>query len=200
MVLIKTTYRYLTVFVIAALFAGCSTVPNTASPTEDRSAGTSRAETPIYTPAPAHKRNAKPQRDSQLISQDQQDQPTPRIQQVVPVPSSSNQVRPSNPAVMALLGNAASQQNQGDIYAAQTSVQRAQRISPNDPNVYYALATIHRDLNDYVLAEQVALKGVSIVRGQAKQLQRFWLLIAEIRQRAGNITGSKQAQKQAQKY
>ncbi len=119
---------------------------------------------------------------------------------IVPVAPSSIESAPKNAAVVALLDSAKKQTQDGEIHAAQTSLQRAQRIAPREPEVYYELAKVHIDLEDYGLAEQVALKGVSIVQGQPKQLNRFWLLIAKIRSAAGNSVGAKKAKVLADGY
>jgi hypothetical protein len=119
---------------------------------------------------------------------------------IVPVAPSSIESAPKNAAVVALLDSAKKQTQDGEIHAAQTSLQRAQRIAPREPEVYYELAKVHIDLEDYGLAEQVALKGVSIVQGQPKQLNRFWLLITKIRSAAGNSAGAKKAKALADGY
>ena len=69
-------------------------------------------------------------------------------------------------------------------------MQRAQRIDPSDPEVYYSLAFTHMELEDYDLAEQVALKGVSVAQGNNTELKRLWNLLAKIRLRAGDPAGS----------
>lgn len=118
------------------------------------------------------------------------------------VPVSPTKIAPvsQNTAVIALLNEANNYSQQGNVRSAQSSLQRAQRIAPRDPEVYFALAKTHLDLQDYALAEQVALKGISIVQGQPNQLHRFWTLIAQIRTATGNISGAKQAQQTANRY
>lgn len=119
---------------------------------------------------------------------------------IVPVSPSAIKAVPKNAAVIALLDSAKQQSQGGKLHSAQTSLQRAQRIAPREPEVYYDLAKVHLDLQDYGLAEQVALKGVSIVQGQPKKLYRFWSLIAEIRKASGNGTGAKKAKATANRY
>ncbi len=121
-------------------------------------------------------------------------------QAIVPVSPSAIKSAPKNAAVIALLDSAKQQNQRGELRSAQTSLQRAQRIAPREPAVYYDLAKVHLNLQDYGLAEQVALKGVSIVQGQPKQLYRFWSLIAEIRAAAGNKSGANKAKKLADRY
>tara|TARA_R100001143_G_scaffold36694_1_gene34240 strand:- start:3247 stop:3792 length:546 start_codon:yes stop_codon:yes gene_type:complete len=116
------------------------------------------------------------------------------------LPATKPAPAPSNPAVLALLSDAEKYQQQGNMSAAQSRLQRAQRISPRDPKVYYQLAQTHYELEDYRLAEQVALKGVSYAQGDNAQQKRFWLLLAEIRTKSGDRAGAKSAREQAARY
>ncbi|MFT7234528.1 MAG: hypothetical protein ACI9QV_000090 [Methylophagaceae bacterium] len=62
------------------------------------------------------------------------------------------------------------------------------------------MAVTHRNLEDYRLAEQVALKGVSIVQGQPTELRKFWLLITDIRMQSGDIVATEKAEHIAGQY
>lgn len=106
----------------------------------------------------------------------------------------------SKPAVIALMGSARAAQRSGDLQSAQNDLQRAQRIAPRDPNIYFELADIHYQMQDYPLAEQVALKGVSLAGQDRGLLRKFWLLISEIRYASGNNAGGQQAAQQADQY
>jgi len=119
---------------------------------------------------------------------------------IVPQSPTSIAQEQQSDAVIALLNAAEQSQQEGDYQSAQNTLQRAQRIAPRDPEVYYKLAESHRDLEDYKLAEHVALKGVSIAQGQQQQLRRFWLLIAQINMLAGNDEAAKKAQQTADRY
>ncbi len=118
------------------------------------------------------------------------------------VPVSPMSVEPSeqNPAIIALLDTAKAQTNDGNARAAQTSLQRALRIAPKDPEVYYALADTHRQLGEFVQAEQVALKGVAVAQGQNDNLRRLWELIASIRNDVGDIDGADKASAISRRY
>lgn len=142
----------------------------------------------------------KPTIENESESASSTSKSTPKKTASVPVAPKTSTPTQHNPAVIALLRNAQQQQQQGDLGSAQTSVQRAQRIAPHDPEIYYELANIHRELNDYALAEQVAFKGLSLVQGQMTQLHRFWRLIAIIRTEAGDSQGAKKAQNMANHY
>lgn len=179
-------------------FSGCSTLPSVhQAPAEDRSKPIEpRPETTDDSvrvmPIPD---NAVAQSQADIKSVE----PTLNTA-IVPVSPAVIQPTQQNAAVIALLNTAEQQKQSGDLRSAQTSLQRAQRIAPRDANVYYALATTHRELQDYGLAEQVALKGVSIVQGQPGQLRRFWTLIAGIRADSGDSAGAKKAHETANRY
>ena len=192
------TYRIALLTVVLAM-AGCSST--LIVPTEDRN-----------TTTPPRVEQSKPVVDDtaitiplpeETVSQSQQSTaPLMTEPNAISVPMSPSVIKPAqqNTAVIALLNEANNYSRQGDLRSAQTSLQRAQRIAPREPQVYYALANTHLTLKDYSLAEQVALKGVSIVQGQPDQLNQFWNLIAFIRTAAGNTSGAKQARDTANRY
>ncbi|MDH5591760.1 MAG: hypothetical protein OEY48_02815, partial [Gammaproteobacteria bacterium] len=186
-----TTNRLLIV-VIAMVFTGCSTMqPVHQAPIEDRAAQTDpvKSSEPLLVEPTPKGSATKPDYDNKES----------QSKSTVPVSPSTFSATTQNAAVIALLESAQHQFQQGDLHSSQSSLQRAQRIAPQDPEVYYALANTHRGLQDYVLAEQVALKGISIVQGQSEQLSRFWNLIADIRTNAGNISGAKKARDTAKR-
>ena len=183
----------LLIVMLTMVFTGCSTVQPIQAPIEDH-AIPKQAESNKKEPAIVERTQEESISKSEYDSDDTQSKST------VPVSPSTASANTQNAAVIALLDSALKQSRQGDLHSAQTSLQRAQRIAPRDPEVYYALANTHRDLHDYVLAEQVALKGVSIVQGQPVQLHRFWNLIADIRTESGNINGARKARQTANRY
>ncbi|MBR9868407.1 MAG: tetratricopeptide repeat protein [Oceanospirillales bacterium] len=116
-------------------------------------------------------------------------------QVAAPTPVSS-----SNPAVIALLQGAEEQQKQGEFSAAQSSLERAQRIAPRDPHVYMQLADLRRQQGQYLQAEQFALKGLTLARGQSALERKFWILIADIRSEGGDHSGAAAARDKARLY
>lgn len=197
MKLTTNTYRIAILSAVLAM-TGCSST--LVVPTEDRNNTSPRVEqakpevndSAIAIPLPEEAVNQSQQSTAPLTTEPN----------AISVPISPSVIEPAqqNTAVIALLNEANNYSKQGDLRSAQTSLQRAQRIAPRDPQVYYALANTHLTLQDYDLAEQVALKGVSIVQGQPDQLNQFWNLIAFIRDAAGNTSGAKQARETASRY
>jgi tetratricopeptide (TPR) repeat protein len=102
-----------------------------------------------------------------------------------------------NPAVVALLDGARQQQNQGEYRAAQSSLERAQRIAPRDPQVYLQLADLRRQQGQYLQAEQLALKGLALARGRSAMERKLWFLIADIRSDGGDHQGAADARSKA---
>lgn len=201
MILKTHTYRIALLSVILTM-VGCSST--LVAPVEDRNSLPPRTE--VKKPVVNNRAVTTPLPDEMTIQPHQSRQATTEPLQPSPdatsIPVSPSSVRPDqqNTAVTALLDEAGGYSQQGDLRSAQSSLQRAQRIAPRDPEVYYALANTHLSLEDYSLAEQVALKGVSIVQGQAYQLRQFWNLIAIIRTSAGNTSGAQQARDTASRY
>ncbi len=176
--------RHLLSAILLLSVSACSTMPPVSVPA------------PVEPPPPAAVSIPMPDRAEITVVPE----PVEINKAIVPVSPAIIETRQQNDAVIALLNSAEAAQQQGDFKSAQTTLQRAQRIAPRDPHVYYKLAVTHRNLEDYKMAEQVALKGVSIVQGQREQLRKFWLLIADIRMQAGNITAAEKAQKIAERY
>lgn len=189
------TPRLLLTGIVTAMIAGCSIAPSQPprAPVEDRASQAETQPQPRPTPeeAPSQAAVATPLPDTHRSTS-----PSPSR---APSPAPQVQTQQS-PAVVALLSDAEQSRDAGDYRAAQGSLQRAQRIAPRDPEVYYSLAETHMQLEDFGLAEQVALKGVSVAQGNTSQLRRLWQLLAKIRLRAGDPEGSRQAELKAGQY
>ena len=193
MVLTKIFTRISMLILIISVSACSSVAPvKTSIPTEERTQTPQQAQPKEIPVKEAKQVIIRPQEKPKVVKK--------KTVEIVPVSPATIKKKRQSPAVVALLASAQQASNKGNTRSAQTNLQRAQRIAPQDPDVYYALANIHRDLQDYGLAEQVALKGVSIMQGQAKQLKRFWLLIADIRDESNNTAGAKKARTIARSY
>ena len=83
------------------------------------------------------------------------------------------------PAVVALLQQAEQQANAGDLESAAASLERAIRIDPRNPVLWFHLATVRLSQGNPSQAEQLATKSNSLAPGNYVQQSRNWLLIAE---------------------
>lgn len=192
----------LTFMAALVLLAGCSTGGiYKAPPVEDRSTvkGALDNNSPVTTPVdPAAEVRVTPVAPTPVFrpQRDTSASQTPSV----PVPPAAVVQTRQNPAVVALLNSAKKQTSGGQLRSAQSQLQRALRISPKDPAVYLALADSHRRLGEYLQAEQVALKGVTVAQGQSGHLNKLWKVIASIRTDAGDSEGAAQAASLARRY
>jgi len=106
-------------------------------------------------------------------------------------------VTTSAPAVVALLGQAETQANSGDLEAAAASLERAIRIEPRNPLLWYHLATVRLAQQEPAQAEQLAVKSNSLATGNRVQQSRNWRLIARARQALGDRAGAGAAERRA---
>ncbi len=169
------------------------------APVEDRSRTVQPSEPGTVVPAePAPGVKVTPIGQAPVIraQRDELDKPV-QVQQPVEQVAVS---RPQSPAVVALLETARQDSSSGNLRTAQSRLERALRIAPRDPEVYIQLADVQRRQGQFLQAEQVALKGVSVASGQSSPLRRLWNLIADIRQEAGNAAGAREARQKAAAY
>lgn len=99
--------------------------------------------------------------------------------------------------VLALLTAAQQQQGSGDLNGAASSLERAQRIAPREPQVLYRLAEVRLAQGDAAQAEQFARRGLSYASGRPALQASLWNLIAQARERQGDPAGAAQARERA---
>lgn len=99
--------------------------------------------------------------------------------------------------VLALLTTAQQQQGGGDLNGAASSLERAQRIAPREPQVLYRLAEVRLAQGDAAQAEQFARRGLTYAGGRPTLQASLWELIAQARERQGDPAGAAQARERA---
>ena len=99
--------------------------------------------------------------------------------------------------MLALLTSAQQQQTGGDLNGAASSLERAQRIAPREPQVLYRLAEVRLAQGDAAQAEQFARRGLSYANGRPALQASLWDLIAKSRQQQGDAAGAAQARERA---
>jgi len=105
-------------------------------------------------------------------------------------------IKSHSPAVVALLEHAEQQANAGELASAAASLERAIRIDPRNPVLWYHLATVRLAQDDPSQAEQLAVKSNSLATGINAQLLRNWQLIAQARRKQNNTAGAAAADRQ----
>ena len=113
---------------------------------------------------------------------------------VEPVPKP---IQSTNNAVIALLDRAKLDLGAGQREAAGASLERALRIEPRNPWLWYELAQLRLAQGQYAQAVSLSHKSISFA-GRDKSLQALnWRLVGNGRIAQGNPTGAEQAIKRA---
>lgn len=99
--------------------------------------------------------------------------------------------------VLALLTTAQQQQGSGDLNGASSSLERAQRVAPREPQVLYRLAQVRLAQGDAPQAEQLARRGLTYASGRASLQASLWGLIAQAREKQGDAAGAALARQKA---
>ncbi|MFJ7797803.1 tetratricopeptide repeat protein [Pseudomonas sp. NPDC096950] len=99
--------------------------------------------------------------------------------------------------VLALLTTAQQQQAGGDLNGASSSLERAQRVAPREPQVLYRLAQVRMAQGDAPQAEQFARRGLTFANGRPDLQASLWELIAQAREKQGDSAGAAQARQKA---
>lgn len=101
-------------------------------------------------------------------------------------------------AALSLVRDAEQRLSQGDSAGAISRLERAQRIAPRSPEVYFKLAEAYVQGHNLGSAEQFTLKGLSLAGNDSRMQRAGWLLLADIRRARGNVAGADQAEARAQ--
>ncbi|MBX8522854.1 tetratricopeptide repeat protein [Pseudomonas lijiangensis] len=99
--------------------------------------------------------------------------------------------------VLALLTTAQQQQGSGDLNGASSSLERAQRVAPREPQVLYRLAQVRLAQGDPAQAEQLARRALTYANGRASLQASLWELIAQSREKQGDAAGAALARQKA---
>ncbi|MCY1424211.1 hypothetical protein D9M71_399480 [compost metagenome] len=99
--------------------------------------------------------------------------------------------------VLALLTTAQQQQAAGDLNGAASSLERAQRIAPREPQVLYRLAQVRLAQGDAAQAEQFARRAQGYASGRPDLQASLWNTIAQAREKQGDSAGAALARQKA---
>ncbi|WP_407315023.1 tetratricopeptide repeat protein [Pseudomonas sp. nanlin1] len=99
--------------------------------------------------------------------------------------------------VLSLLTTAQQQQSGGDLNGASSSLERAQRIAPREPQVLYRLAQVRLAQGDAAQAEQLARRALTYANGRPDLQSSLWNTIAQARDRQGDAAGAALARQKA---
>ena len=124
---------------------------------------------------------------------------TDEIDTIIP---GEQQIRPgtaTTPAIKHLIENARQASKRGRMSQADSFLERAIRIEPNNPLLWHYLAKLQLYQGHYQRAEGLAAKSSSLVQNsdRVSLLADNWRIIAHARQFQGNTAGAQQAQSRA---
>lgn len=101
------------------------------------------------------------------------------------------------PAVLALREDAAANVAGGDLDNAASTLERAIRLQPRNPELWHDLAAVRLKQQQPVLAEELAKKSNTHAKGNTALVQSNWALIAEARRLKGDAEGAADADAKA---
>jgi len=135
------------------------------------------------------------------VPAEQQDTPA-EVQKQVREParrdSAGVQVYPlQNPAVKALLADAAKAEEHGDYDGAASALERAMRIQPKDPEALQSMAEIQLHRKDYQQALNFATRSYDDGARVGEICSRNWRTISVARGHLGDSSGAAQAELRA---
>ena len=99
--------------------------------------------------------------------------------------------------VLALLTTAQQQQVSGDFNGASSSLERAQRIAPREPQVLFRLAQVRLSQGDAAQSEQLARRALTYANGRPSLQAELWNTIAQAREKQGDSAGAALARQKA---
>jgi len=99
----------------------------------------------------------------------------------------------SNSAIASLLATAERQQQEGDLAAAASTLERALRISPRNALLWHQFATVRYQQRDLPQALQLAQKSNSYARNDTRIQTSNWRIIGHVKQLQGDTVGAKTA-------
>jgi tetratricopeptide (TPR) repeat protein len=105
-----------------------------------------------------------------------------------------------NPASRALIAQSQSQAAARNYSAAAGSLERALRIEPENPLLWIELGKVRQAEGNFVQAENMGRKAVSMASSAPKARSAAWLLISESYRSRGRNTEAEEAKAKAQSF
>lgn len=122
---------------------------------------------------------------------------TSKPSQAPPPPSDS---APQQPAVVALLNEAARHDAQGQPDQAAASLERALRIQPRDATLWHRLAKIRFEQGQLQQAQTLAARSNALAGNNHRLKAANWHLIADVKTKLGDPDGAAKARQNAKQF
>lgn len=122
--------------------------------------------------------------------------PIEPIAKIEPV-DQPKEVREIAPAVLSLLEEADQLRTAGDLVGASARLERAQRIAPTEPEVYFQLSSLRLEQGSLEAAANIATQGVDLSGTDQAMKRDLYTVIARAKDALGDIAGASEARRLA---
>jgi len=104
------------------------------------------------------------------------------------------------PAVLSLLQQADELRDAGDLAGASARLERAQRIAPTEPEIYYQLSSLRLAETKLDEAIRIATQGIDLAGTDQAMKRDLYNLIARAKDALGDKSGATKARQFARKF
>jgi tetratricopeptide (TPR) repeat protein len=101
------------------------------------------------------------------------------------------------PAVLSLLEQADQLRTAGDLAGASARLERAQRIAPTEPEVYFQLSSLRLEQGSLEDAVNIATQGVDLAGSDQAMKRDLYTVIARSKDALGDAAGAAEARQLA---
>ncbi|MDB4022384.1 hypothetical protein N9467_08600, partial [Litorivicinus sp.] len=105
-----------------------------------------------------------------------------------------------SPAVLSLLDQADQLQNAGDLIGASSRLQRAQRIAPTEPEIYFQLSNLRLAQGALGDAVNVATQGVGFAGTDSAMKRDLYTVIARAQDGLGDSVSATEARRLSRSF
>jgi tetratricopeptide (TPR) repeat protein len=122
--------------------------------------------------------------------------PIESIAKIEPV-DQPKEVREIAPPVLSLLEEADQLRTAGDFEGASARLERAQRIAPTEPEVYFQLSSLRLEQGSLEDAVNIATQGVDLSGADQAMKRDLYTVIARAKDALGDASGASEARRLA---
>ena len=176
-----------------ALLVGCAQVPVSRPPVVDASWRANEDDRVISSKRVVPKVSAggKTQNDERNKLA-----PIEPIAKIEPV-DQPKEIREIAPPVLSLLEEADQLRTAGDFVGASARLERAQRIAPTEPEVYFQLSSLRLEQGSLEDAVNIATQGVDLSGADQAMKRDLYTVIARAKDALGDASGASEARRLA---
>ena len=176
-----------------ALLVGCAQTPVSRPPVVDASWRANEDDRVI-----SSKRVVPKVSEGGKTQNDERNKLTPiePIAKIEPV-DQPKEVREIAPPVLSLLEEADQLRTAGDLVGASARLERAQRIAPTEPEVYFQLSSLRLEQGSLEDAVNIATQGVDLSGADQAMKRDLYTVIARAKDALGDASGASEARRLA---